>query len=158
MPSIDLRFFAPEDNAKPKPIRESKAPKLVKAPGHISTDGKLVLPQKSVIQLGFDPLSIRFKIGAEQGKRKIKVLYMIPSQEQSGTFTFAQAAKSYTLSLGILLKKNGLDYATKKYGFSIVPFSFEEDVTGYELRFDEPADKPVYTGKKRGPKPKAVVA
>ena len=153
MPSIDLRFFGPEENTKARAKRTTRKP--VKVTGYISSGGKLVIPQKSVAQLNVDPDSAAFKIGAEQGKRKIKSLYMIPaSSDEAGTFSFAKAAKSYTIPLGVILDKNGIDFANKKYSFTIAPFSFDENVTGYELKFDEPAEKAPYTGKRRGPKPK----
>ncbi|MEZ0607152.1 hypothetical protein ACAW74_01495 [Fibrella sp. WM1] len=153
MPSVDLRFFAPEENTKPRAKRTVRKP--VKVTGYISSGGKIVLPQKSVSQLGFDPESTRFKIGAEQGKRKVKVLYMVPvSGDEAGTFAFSKAAKSYTIAMAIILTKNGIDYSDKKYTFTIAPFEFDENVTGYELKFEDPADKPAYTGKRRGPKPK----
>lgn len=153
MPSIDLRFFGPEENTKPRAKRTTRKP--VKVTGYISSGGKLVVPQKSITQLDINPDSAAFKIGAEQGKRKIKSLYMVPaSADEAGTFSFAKAAKSYTISLAVILEKNGIDFASKKYSFTIAPFSFDEDVTGYELKFDEPSEKTPYTGKRRGPKPK----
>lgn len=154
MKASKIRFFSPEENSKPKP-KEKSAPKSVPVTGYISATGKLVFPDKSIAQLGFDPATTPFKIGAQEGKRKIKSLFLIPATEDdSETFELEKAAKSYGVSLPIILQKGGIDYGVTKYVFTVKPFDYEADVTGYELQLNDPTPKPAYTGKPRGRKRK----
>jgi hypothetical protein len=154
--AVDIRYFSPEENTKPRAKRTVRKP--VKVTGYISSGGKIVLPQKSVSQLGIDFGSARFKLGTEGGKRKIKSLIIVPSTDEAGTFTFTKAAKSYTMALGVLLTKNGVDFGSKKYTFTVSPLSVDDSTSGYELKFEDPTEKPAYTGKRRGPKPKNQAA
>jgi hypothetical protein len=154
--AVDIRYFSPEENTKPRAKRTVRKP--VKVTGYISSGGKIVLPQKSVSQLGIDLGSTRFKVGTEGGKRKIKSLIMVPAGDEAGTFAFSKAAKSYTMSMAVILGKNGVEYSSKKYTFTVTPLSVDDSTSGYELKFDDPTDKPAYTGKRRGPKPKNQVA
>ncbi|MCK8494534.1 MULTISPECIES: hypothetical protein [Spirosoma] len=153
MKAAQIRFFSPQENSTPK---EKKAKKVAPVTGYISTAGKLVFPAKSISQLDFDPETAQFRIGTQEGKRKIKSLYVIPvTDEQEGTFELEKAAKSYSISLPIILQKGGIDYSNSKYVFTVKPFDYEEGVVGYELQLEDQAPKPAYTGKPRGRKPKA---
>jgi hypothetical protein len=154
--AVDVRYFSPEENTKPRAKRTVR--KAVKVTGYISSGGKIVLPQKSVSQLGIDFGSTRFRVGVENGKRKIKSLIIVPAADEAGTFAFSKAAKSYTLNLGVLLGSNGVDFGSKKYSFTVSQVAVSDGGSGYELKFDEPTDKPAYTGKRRGPKPKNQAA
>lgn len=152
MKALSLSFFSPRDNSDSK---TKSAPKAATLTGYLSPVGKLVFPAKTVNQLRFDPDTTRFKIGTQQGKRKIKSLYLIPANDDSSeTFGMVKAAKSYTISLAVILQKNGIDYAKAKYSFTIKPFTYENGVSGYELQLNDSAPKPAYTGKPRGRKPK----
>jgi len=153
MKAKSIEFFSPQDNSQPAKKSVAKAPKLT---GYISAAGKLVFPHKTVEQLGLDPQATRFKIGTQEGKRKLKSLYLIPgSASESDAFELVEGAKSYSIPLGVILQKKGVDYANTKYNFTIQPFDYEGDVTGYELEFEQPGPKTEYTGKPRGRKPKA---
>jgi hypothetical protein len=154
MKAPKIYFFKQEDNSE---TQEKSAPKVKEAPatGYVSSTGKLVFPTKSVAQLGLEPDGISFQIGAQEGKRKIKSLYVIPAAEETNeTFQMEKGAKSYTIPLAVILQKGKIDYSGTKYVFTIKPFDYEDDITGYELQL-EPETKPEYTGKPRGRK-KAV--
>lgn len=154
MKSTSIRFFSPNENTETK---EKSVAKPVTVTGYISSTGKLVFPAKTVSQLGFDPETTRFKIGTQEGKRKLKSLFLIPANDgQAETFVMEKAAKSYGISLASILQKNKIEFATSKYTFTIKPFDYEADVTGYELQLDDQTPKPEYSGKPRGRKPKGT--
>lgn len=154
MKATQIRFFSPQENNKPK---EKKVTKSAPITGYISSAGKLVFPQKSIAKLDFDPNNAKFKIGAEEGKRKIKSLYLVPADDdQQGAFVLEKAAKSYSVSLPFILQNNGIDYTKAKYLFTVKPFDFGDGIEGYELQLNDQAPKAVYTGKPRGRKPKVV--
>ncbi|GAB3965436.1 hypothetical protein GCM10028806_04640 [Spirosoma terrae] len=150
MKTTQIRFFSPLENSKPK---EKKAAKSTPVTGYISQAGKLVFPVKSISQLDFDPANAKFKIGVQEGKRKIKALYLVLSGDEEGTFVLEKAAKSYSVSLPVILQNNGVDFAKTKYTFTVKPFDYDDDVTGYELQLNDQAPKAPYTGKPRGRKP-----
>ncbi|MBC3788920.1 hypothetical protein [Spirosoma utsteinense] len=150
-----IRFFTPDENTNTKlPKAATKSAKLT---GYISGAGKLVFPAKTLDQLELEADTVQFRIGTQTGKRSLKSLYLVPTNdEQADTFSLQKAAKSYTLALGVILEKGGVDYRHTKYTFTIEPFDYEAGVVGYELRLAgaSPAEKPAYTGKPRGRKPK----
>ncbi|WP_461105796.1 hypothetical protein [Spirosoma koreense] len=153
MKAKQIRFFSPDENSEAtKKVKKSVA-KAVPATGYISSAGKLVFPDKTIAQLGFDPQSSRFKIGTQEGKRKIKSLFLIPGAEgQDEVFDLVEGAKSHSISLPFILKKGGIDFAETKHSFTVKPFDYEEGVTGYELKLTNESPKPEYTGKPRGRK------
>ena len=158
MKAINIHFFSPTENQQPT-AKAEKAAKPAKAKliltGYISTAGKLVLPTKTVAHLGVDLSKTAFKVGMDEGKRKAKSLYLVPSSSDAETFGFEKAAKSYTLALPFILKKSGVDFAKTKYGFTIRLFEYE-GTTALELQVapESVAPKVPYTGKPRGRKPK----
>ena len=160
MKVTQIRFFTSGDNTPkvPKP-NSANPPKLVPLTGYISPTGKLVFPQKTIDQLGLAVESVRFQIGIQQGKRKLNVLYLVPTQDdQVEAFPLSKAAKSYTVTLGYILQRGGLDYRQTKYTFTLSPFSGADGLTGYALTIQDPTPKtkPAYTGKPRGRKPKST--
>ncbi|WP_080240056.1 hypothetical protein [Spirosoma rigui] len=153
MKATALRFFSPEDNSETK--KKAAAPKPVTLTGYVSAAGKLVFPDKTVSQLGIDADATRFKIGVQEGKRKIKSLYLVAADDNAAdSFEMSKAAKGYTIALALILQKSGIDYAATKHTFTIEPFTYEDGVTGFELQLSSSAPKPAYTGKPRGRKPK----
>ena len=152
----NIRFFSPTENRQPtaKPEKTSK-PAKVKLTGYVSSAGKLVLPAKTVAHIGVDLGNTSFKVGMDQGKRKAKSLYLVPSSTDEETFTFEKAAKSYTLALPFILKRSGVDFTKTKYDFTIRLFEYE-GTTAFELKVapEAAATKVPYTGKPRGRKPK----
>ena len=143
-----IRFFSPQDNALAKPAKSKKGKeaKPVKLEGYISPTGKLVFPTKTIDQLAIGADFVRFKIGTDQGKRKIKTIYLVPTQDtQDQSFSLDKAAKSYTVDLGVILKKVGIDYKTTKYKFILSPFTYQEGITGYSTSLENPAPKPAYS-------------
>lgn len=158
MKPINIRFLTPNDNILPKEKKEDK-PKKVVLTGYISAAGKIVLPSKTIAELGIDFDNASFKIGTQEGKRKVKSLFLISANIQEDTFQFQKAPKGYTLSLAILLKKIGVDFSSVKYGFTVESFDYE-DAIGLELQLssDDVTPKAPYTGKPRGRKPKALIA
>lgn len=83
----------------------------------------------------------------------------MPTQDaEAESFALIKAAKSYTVSLGFILQKGGIDYKTIKYSFTLSPFTFEEGIISYSLALRNADPKPAYTGKPRGRKPKATQA
>lgn len=82
MKKVNIRFFSPTDNSDQK----TKSPKGPKSPnvkivlsGYVSSVGKLVMPTRTVANLGLDLATTRFKVGMDQDKRKAKSLYLVPS-------------------------------------------------------------------------------
>ncbi|MEZ0486314.1 hypothetical protein [Fibrella aquatica] len=149
MQTEEIRFFDPSENTEETaPKKRSK--KSVTVTGYISATGKLVLPNKSIEQLGLDPSNTIFKVGAKAGKRKAKLLYLVPaSGSDSSAFSMVKAAKSYSISLPVILQKNGIDFVSQKYTFVISDYDFGGDVAGYELKLNKPSEK---TGKVGRPK------
>jgi hypothetical protein len=145
-----IKFFTPQENT-PKTDKVKAQPKLT---GYISAAGKLVLPSGTIEQLGIQPDATRFKIGAQEGKRKLKFLYLIPSSDHSASFALVKSRRGYVIPLEIILKNGGVDYANSKYTFTISTFDYEEGVQGYELALNDSEPKPEYTGKPRGRKAK----
>nr|WP_231780109.1 hypothetical protein [Spirosoma sp. KNUC1025] len=113
------------------------------------------MPAKTVAHIGVDLDRTSFKVGMDEGKRKAKSLYLVPSSTAEGTFVFEKAAKSYTLALPFILKKSGVDFTKTKYDFTICLFEYE-GTTAFELKVapEAPAVKVPYIGKPRGRKPK----
>lgn len=150
-----IKFFSPEENISVV----KKTQEQPKPTGYISGSGKLVLPPKTLEELGIEPENSRFKIGTQQGKRTLKNLYLIPSTEENGTFALTRSGRGYSIPLELILRKGGIDFESTKYIFEITLFNYEEGVVGYELALNTEEPKPAYTGKPRGRKPKnAVVA
>ena len=157
MKALKINFFSPAQNRQIKPnIEKAVKPAKVELTGYISSSGKLVLPAKTVANLGVDLDTTPFKLGIDQGKRKAKSLYLVPGSPDAETFSFEKAAKSYTLALPFILTKSGVNYAKTKYNFTIRLFAYESS-TAFELQLApalEAAAKEPYTGKPRGRKPK----
>jgi hypothetical protein len=156
MKAIKIHFFSPTENQQPKDKAEKAAkPAKLILTGYISTAGKLVLPAKTVSHLGVDLSKTSFKVGMDEGKRKAKSLYLVPSSRDAETFAFEKAAKSYTLALPFILKKSGVDFAKTKYDFTIRLFEYE-GTTAFDLKVapEAAAVKVPYTGKPRGRKPR----
>ncbi|GAB3220677.1 hypothetical protein [Spirosoma arcticum] len=151
MKPVAIQFFSPSDNTKSSQQPTAKQTRKVFLTGSISATGKLILSHKTVDQLALDPTATRFKIGMEQGKRKIKSLYLIPTQEDvSDSFELVKKTNSYSITLALILQKGGVEYQKIPYVFTIHPFAHEDGVTGYELRLNTQTPKPAYTGKPRG--------
>ena len=156
MKASAIKFFSPDEN-----VAITKKPKEQPKPtGYISSTGKLVLPPKTLEELGIEPASTRFRIGTQQGKRTLKNLYLIPSADSEGTFGLTKSGRGYSIPLEIILKKGGVDFEQAKYTFAITLFNYEEGVVGYELELSsaDSKPKPEYTGKPRGRRPKAAVS
>lgn len=148
-----IKFFSPEENE----VQTTKAKSKSKPTGYISGTGKLVLPAKTLEELGIEA-DTNFKIGTIQGKRTLKLLYLIPSSDTIGTFALVKSGRGSSIPLEVILKKGGIDYANVKYTFVVTLFNYEENVVGYELELSSSEPKPAYTGKPRGRKRKEVVA
>ena len=158
MKDIAIDFFSAQEN-KPTKEANEKAAKAAKPvlSGYISPSGKVVLPARTVAQLAIDIDNVAFKVGKPQGKRKAKSLYMVPENDnQTDTFRFEKAAKSYTMLLPLILQNNGVDYTAGKFTFVVKPFDYNEK-TALELKLtkEETEPKKPYTGKPRGRKPKS---
>lgn len=158
MKAKQIRFFTPQDNAaKALKKTQTKPAKPLKLEGYISGTGKLVFPKKIMDQLDLPIDSIRFQIGTQPGKRKLKILYLVPTQDtQVESFPLSKGAKSYSISLSYILQKGGLDYSLTNYTFTLSPFDYQEGVRGYELKLHDPRPKAAYQGKPRGRKAKSV--
>lgn len=153
MKTKQIRFFSPNENSEATKKAKKSVVKAAPVKGYISATGKLVFPDKSVSQLGLDPQNNRFQIGTQEGKRKIKSLYMIPGTEgQEQTFELEKGAKSHGISLPYILQKGGIDYANTKHTFTVKPFDYQGGITGYELKLASESPKSDYTGKPRGRK------
>jgi hypothetical protein len=151
-----IKFFSPEENAPKAEKNLSKA--KPKPSGYISGTGKLVFPSATLEELGIDAESANFKIGTLQGKRTLKLLYLIPSAPASDSFAMTKSGRGYVIPLALILKKGGVNFDEVKFTFTVSLFNYDEGVVGFELELISSAPKPAYTGKPRGRKPKAVVA
>ena len=154
MKANSIKFFSPEENV----VATKKSKEAPKPTGYISGTGKLVLPPKTLEELGIEPESTRFRIGTQDGKRTIKNLYLVPTTDQEGTFPMAKSGRGFSIPLENILRKGGIDFENTKYTFDITIFNYEEGTAGYELALTSSAPKPEYTGKPRGRKPKNAVA
>ena len=159
MKTKQIRFFSPNENNESKKKTKKSVSKAAPVKGYISATGKLVFPNKTISQLGFDPQTNRFQIGTQEGKRKIKSLYLIPGSDgQQETFELEKGAKSHGISLPYILQKGGIDYADTKHTFTVKAFDYQNGVTGYELKLATESAKAAYTGKPRGRKRQASAA
>jgi len=141
MKPVAIRFFSPQDNTELSQQGTTKQTPKVSLTGSISATGKLTLSLKTIEQLHMYPAA-RFKVGIEQGKRKIKSLYLIPTQEDpSDTFELVKKANSYSIALALILQRGGIDYRKVQYVFSIHPFEPQDGVRGYELRLGTSAPR-----------------
>ncbi len=145
-----IKFFSPQDNTVETPKAKSKAKPT--PTGYVSAVGKLVFSNATLAELGIEAEKTLFKIGTQEGKRKLKSLYLVPSKEENGAFAFEKSAKGYTIPLAIILKKGGIDFDATKYTFAVTTFDYEDGMAGYELELISSAPKPEYTGKPRGRK------
>ncbi|GGH35404.1 hypothetical protein GCM10007423_27010 [Dyadobacter endophyticus] len=148
-----IKFFSPEENL-PKTQQAKAAPLPA---GYISNSGKLVFPAVALRDLGIDPESTNFKIGTQDGKRKIKSLYLVPAASSDQTFSFEKSGRGHVIPLAVILKRGGLNFEGEKLIFKISTFDFDKATKGYELTIESETPKPEYTGKPRGRKPKAAV-
>ncbi|MGN7885396.1 hypothetical protein [Dyadobacter sp. 22481] len=148
-----IKFFFPEEN-----VSKVKAPpKATPLPtGYISVSGKLVFPAAALRDLGIDPESANFKIGTQEGKRKIKSVYLVPAADSGQTFSFEKSGRGHVIPLAVILKKGGVDFVSQKLVFKISTFDFDQTTKGYQLAIENEVPKPEYTGKPRGRKAKAA--
>lgn len=148
-----IRFFSPEENSEAKKPKKKAMTKTTPATGYISTAGKVVFPNKTMEQIGINTDQNTFKVGTQEGKRKIKSLYIVPAEAgQEETFALEKAAKSYSMSLPYILQRGGIDYADQKHTFTVKSFDYGNGVEGYELKLVNESPKQPYTGKPRGRK------
>ena len=147
----DIRFFLPEEN-QPKSKEKVKAKAL--PTGYISNAGKIIFPSATIEELGIEPETTKFQVGTDQGKRKIKNLYLIPT-DQPNAFSIVRTGRGYSLPLEVILSKGGIDYSASKHTFTASIFD-HEGVAGYALAIspETVVEKAPYTGKPRGRKPK----
>lgn len=150
MKTPQIKFFTLEENAPKAP----KAVEKAKPSGHISEAGTLIFPKTTLEEIGVEPESAFFKIGTAEGKRKIKSLYLVPTEEQEGAFAFSRVGRGSGIALPVILKRGGIDFETVKHVFTVSIFNYSEGVIGYELAIQPEAPKEPYTGKPRGRKRK----
>ena len=152
MKAKSIKFFSPQENVPKSEVVKSKP----KPSGYISATGKIVLPVAALTELGIEAEATRFKIGTDQGKRKINSVYLIPATDENDSFSLEKSGRGYVIPLAIILKQGGVAFDTTKYTFTVTTFQYEEGVTGFELSLISAEPKPAYTGKPRGRKPRAV--
>lgn len=150
-----IKFFSPEENV-PKTKEAAKEAPL--PAGYISNSGKLVFPATVLRDLGIDPESTKFKIGTQEGKRKIKSVYLVPSTSSDQTFSFEKSGRGHVIPLAIILKKGNVNFESEKLIFKISTFDFDQAIKGFELAIESEVPKPEYTGKPRGRKPRVQAA
>lgn len=151
MKAKNIRFFSPQENQ----AKTEKKPKAKSLPtGYISAAGKIVFPSATIEELGIEPDSTKFLVGTDDGKRKIKNLYLVPTDQQSA-FSIVRTGRGYSLPLELILSKGGIDFKARKYVFTASIFN-HDDAVGYALEItpEQPVEKVPYTGKPRGRRPK----
>jgi len=150
-----IKFFSPEENVS----KTKAAPKSAPLPtGYISNSGKLVFPATALQHLGIDPESAYFKIGTQEGKRKIKSVYLVPAASSDQTFSFEKSGRGHVIPLAIILKKGNVNFESEKLIFKISTFDLDQATKGFELLIEAEAPKTEYTGKPRGRKPRVQAA
>lgn len=154
MKTPQIKFYSPEDNTEP--VSKTAVKAKAKPSGHISDNGTLVFPKATLEEIGVEPETALFKVGTAEGKRKIKSLYLIPTEEQEGAFAFSKVGRGSGIPLAVILKRGGIDYEAAKHIFTVSIFNYSEGVVGYELAIGAEAPKEPYTGKPRGRKPKVA--
>ncbi len=126
MKPVTIQFFSPQEN---QPLGQQGATKKTSQAvltGSISPTGRLLFSPKTIDQLAIDPTTIRFKIGTDKGKRKIKTLYLLPTTEDdSDTFELVKKTNSYSITLAVILQKGGVDYKQTTYIFTLEPFAYQ---------------------------------
>lgn len=149
MKGKNLRFFTPEEN-QPKIERRTKTKPL--PTGYISSTGKLIFSTTTLEELGLAPDEMHFQLGTDQGKRKIKALYLIPTDSEEA-FSIVRTGRGYALPLGVILTKGGIEFSTRKYIF-VASIFLHDGSTAYALEISEEqqTEKTPYTGKPRGRK------
>ncbi|MBO0936478.1 hypothetical protein J2I47_07980 [Fibrella sp. HMF5335] len=163
MKEKSIRFFTSQDNLKTrqqldKPRKAKKQPTLT---GSISAKGIVVFPVKTASALGMGTAPMRFKVGIQEGKRKLASLYLVQTDAPADGFELVKAGRSYGIELAGVLTKNGLDFKRAKHVFVVKEFG-QDGLNGYVLRLtgSEPKVKSAMsvTGKKRGRPRKTGVA
>ncbi|MCF2491501.1 hypothetical protein [Dyadobacter sp. CY347] len=151
MKAKNIRFFSPQENEQ-KAEKKAAVKSLPK--GYISAVGKIVFPSVAIEELGIEPDTTKFLVGTDDGKRKIKNLYLIPT-DQDSAFSITRSGRGYSLPLDLILSKGGIDYGNQKYVFTASIFQHEGSV-GYALEIspEQAPEKAPYTGKPRGRRPK----
>ncbi|WP_353720133.1 hypothetical protein [Dyadobacter sp. 676] len=94
-----IKFFSPEENVPEVKTAQKAAPLPT---GYISNSGKLVFPAAALRDLGIDPESANFKIGTQEGKRKIKSVYLVPAAISDQTFSFEKSGRGHVIPLAII--------------------------------------------------------
>jgi hypothetical protein len=150
MKTKPIKFFSPQDNSA---VQKAEKSKTLPA-GYVSATGKLVFPTATLEELGIEAESAHFQIGTQEGKRKIKSLFLIPSEGRQDTFALEKSGRGYVIPFGIVLKKGGIDFESAKYTFTVQLFNYQPGVVGFELELVSSEPKPPYTGKPRGRKRK----
>jgi hypothetical protein len=128
MPPKDIRFFSPEEN---QPKSKETIKKKALPTGYISTKGKIIFPSATIEELGIEPESTKFQVGTDQGKRKIKNLYLIPT-DGPNAFSIVRTGRGYSLPLEVILSKGGIDFNANRYTFTTSIFH-HEGIVGYTL-------------------------
>ena len=149
----NIRFFSPEEN-QPKTKEKIKIKAKVLPTGYISNAGKIIFPAATIEELGIESHNTKFQVGTDQGKRKIKNIYLIPT-DQPGGFSIVRTGRGYSLPLEVILSKGGIDFNAAKYKFTASIFK-HEGTLGYALAIspETVVEKAPYTGKPRGRKPR----
>lgn len=134
----EIRFFSHEENESTK-VKEEVA---IQPTGYISATGKIIITQSTADEVGLKPSESAFRVGMPENKRKLKSLYVIPTQKgEDGVFEMTESGRNYFIALGVILENSGVDFRNNKYTFDINPFQYDGDVTGYELKLDQPIPK-----------------
>ena len=157
MPNI--RFFTQADNqVAATTAKADKLAESVPLTGYVSPTGKLVLPTKTVQAMGDLSGVQAMKVGSPAEKRKLTVLYLVPTDEPDAEgFAVTTTPRGLTIELAHILASGRVDYKTDKHSFTLTPFAYQEGVKGYELALTAKKAQPKapYMGKPRGRKPKA---
>ncbi|QRR00115.1 hypothetical protein [Dyadobacter sandarakinus] len=151
MKAKSIRFFSPEEN---QAKQESTAKTKALPTGRISGSRKVLFPSATLEELGIESDNAWFQVGTDQGKRKIKNLYLVANDQQQG-FQLVRTGRAYSLPLELILSKGGIDYQAQSYVFEASIFD-HEGTPAYQLALapESPQEKKPYTGKPRGRKPK----
>lgn len=88
--------------------------------------------------------------------KKLKSLYLVPTSNEDGSFSFERSGRGgYVIPLALILKNGAVQFDLEKITFKITAFEYQEGVTGFELELVSATFKPEYTGKPRGRKPRS---
>ncbi|GAB3248939.1 hypothetical protein GCM10027347_05680 [Larkinella harenae] len=130
-----IRFFSPADNTDEAPKVTPKETTFTTA---VTKTGRLAFPQKLMEGLNIDPTKPFYKVGTVNRRKGVKALYLMPTEQgDNEAFELAKTGRGYSIPLKGVFQKIGLNFQDQEYTFTIKPYDFGDDISGFELVSDQ---------------------